>query len=253
MKDPKERFSDRVEDYAKGRPDYPAALFETLGQYLPPPGSVADIGSGTGILSRQLLERGYEVWAVEPNSAMRARSETDLSTYDLYHSVAGSAEETQLSEQSVGLITVAQAFHWFDRPRCRLEFKRILRPAGFVAILWNQRPLDGDPFNQAYEETLSSLAPEYTKVGHRNITGEEINAFFAPQRVTFLTFPHAQLVDREGLLRRVFSSSYVPNAGAPGFDEMKAACNVLFDQFQQAGILTVRYETQLYIGQFSRK
>jgi SAM-dependent methyltransferase len=251
MKDSKERFSDRVEDYAKGRPDYPAAVFETLGQYLPPPGSVADIGSGTGILSRQLLERGYQVWAVEPNSAMRSRAETDLSTYALYHSVAGSAEETLLPDRSVGLITVAQAFHWFDRSRCRLEFERILRSAGFVAVLWNQRPLDGDPFNEAYEETLRAFAPEYERMSHRSITREEINAFFAPQRVTCLTFPHAQRVDREGLLGRVFSSSYLPNTGASGHDEIKAACNALFDRFQEAGILTMKYETQLYIGQFS--
>ena len=115
MRDPKERFSDRVENYAKYRPGYPEAMVDLFQTIIPPPATVADIGSGTGILTRQLLDAGYELFAVETNKAMRGEAEQALSSYPGFHSMPGAGESTTLGARSIALITCAQAFHWLDK------------------------------------------------------------------------------------------------------------------------------------------
>ena len=115
MRDPTERFSDRAENYAKYRPGYPDEMLQYFRDLVTPPATVADIGSGTGILTRQLLNSGYELYAVEPNEAMRREAERTLSGHPGFRSMDGTAEATTLADRSVDLITCAQAFHWFDR------------------------------------------------------------------------------------------------------------------------------------------
>src|SRR6516165_3649902 len=139
MKSPTDRFSDRVENYAKYRPDYPAAMLQSLVKSVPAPARVADIGSGTGILTAQLLEAGYEVFAVEPNRPMAKAAGRELGQRPEFHSVPGTAEATTLESGSVDLITCAQSFHWFDQEKTRSEFKRVLRAGARVAIVWNER------------------------------------------------------------------------------------------------------------------
>src|ERR1700740_758295 len=137
--DATERFSDRVENYAKFRPDYPDALIRFMQECLPPPAVIADIGSGTGILSNQLLATGYTVFGVEPNEPMRREAERRLGSQPSFHSVAGTAEATTLGPRSVGTVTCAHSFHWFDRTRTRAEFGRILRGPKLVLLIWNER------------------------------------------------------------------------------------------------------------------
>src|SRR5580704_17335722 len=142
MVDPKERFSSRVDDYVRYRPGYPAALYAWLAAEgrLDAGSVVVDVGSGTGILSRGLLESGgARVVGVEPNAAMRAAAERSLAGQPRFESVDASAEATGLPAASADLVIAAQAFHWFDPPRARVEFARILRPSGLVALVWNQR------------------------------------------------------------------------------------------------------------------
>src|SRR5262245_5405570 len=148
-------FSDKVADYVSSRPDYPDALFDELKLACQPgPGSVvADVGAGTGLLTYGLLVRGYSVVAVEPNHAMREAANSLLGTFAGYRSVDGSAEGIPLQDCSVDLVTAAQAFHWFAVEAARAECRRVLRPGGQVARIWNDR-LDSDPFHQSLNGVL---------------------------------------------------------------------------------------------------
>ena len=124
--DPTKRFSDRVENYVKYRPGYPPALLDCLRQVcgLTPAAVIADVGSGTGILSELFLKNGTPVFAVEPNDDMRQAAELRLGHYPNFASVAGTAETTMLSDRSVDLVTAGQAFHWFDVSQAKAEFAR---------------------------------------------------------------------------------------------------------------------------------
>jgi SAM-dependent methyltransferase len=248
MRDPTERFSERAEYYAKYRPGYPDEMLQFLRAHLVPPAAVADVGSGTGILTRLLLDCGYELYAVEPNEPMRRHAERALSGYPAFHSVWGTAEATTLGDRSVDLITCAQAFHWFDRVKARAEFCRILKTNGMIALIWNERLDDASEINREYDEMLKRMAPDYQTVSHRQIGLEEIRSFFAPGEAQTRGFPNDQMLDREEYLGRLISSSYVPNIGQSGHREIVEAAGKIFDAHQTAGKISFNYETKLYLG-----
>jgi ubiquinone/menaquinone biosynthesis C-methylase UbiE len=251
MRNPTERFSDRVETYAKYRPGYPEEVIRLFQALVPPPATVADIGSGTGILTRQLLNSQYDVYAVEPNEAMRSEAERTLAECTGFHSVPGMAEATTLANRSVDLITCAQAFHWFDRVKTKLEFSRILKIDGMATLLWNERE-DASAVNRAYDMLLKEMVPEYQNVSHRRVAAEEIQTFFAPGETQLRTFANHQVLDREGFIGRLISSSYVPNIGQPGHAEIIEAAQKIFDAYQVEGGITIDYETKVYVGRVAR-
>jgi SAM-dependent methyltransferase len=248
MKSPTERFSDRVDNYVKHRPGYPEPLVRLLQDNIPSPAVVSDIGSGTGIFSRQLLAAGYEVFGIEPNDPMRSAAEESIGENSLFHSVSGTAEATTLDDHSVDLITAAQAFHWFKPLPTKVEFRRVLKPGGILAIIWNERLDDVSELNRRYEDILQNLAPEYPKVVHRNISPDAIREFFAPALVTLTKFDNSQQLDQVGLIGRFESSSYVPNRGEPGHAEIISAVKSLFGDCQVDGLVTITYETQVFWG-----
>ena len=136
---PTQRFTSRVDNYRKYRPGYPPEIIPYLVEnaWLTPQSVIADIGAGTGLLTQLFLEHGNQVYAVEPNQAMRAAADELLVGYAHYHSVDASAENTSLPDYSVDMITAAQAFHWFDHEKTKLEFQRVLKPGGMVVLIWN--------------------------------------------------------------------------------------------------------------------
>ena len=140
-KDSTTRFSNRVADYVKYRPGYPATIVTWLQEnhHLSAGETIADIGSGTGISSRLFLQAGYKVWGIEPNAAMREMSVQLLSNYPYFRAKDGTAEATGLPDSSVGAIVCGQAFHWFDAVKAKQEFKRILKANGIVILIWNER------------------------------------------------------------------------------------------------------------------
>lgn len=253
MNDPTTRFSDRVTNYIKYRPSYPAAAIDLLMTVcgLDSESVVADIGSGTGILTRQLLERDLSVVAVEPNPAMREAAERLLSGYTRLTSVAATAEQTSLASNSVDLIVAGQAFHWFDPDACRREFSRILRSSGRVALVWNERLVDATPFQKDYEALLRRHSSDYGSVDHRNIGEAEIERFFAPGDHEVHRFPNEQRFDLEGLTGRCVSSSYMPNEGSPDFPPLVADLGRLFEVHQQQGMVPFEYTTNVYLGHLS--
>lgn len=169
MPSPTDRFSDRVENYVRYRPSYPAAVLDVLREEigLTPDWSIADVGSGTGISAALLLDNGNEVFAVEPNGPMRAAAEKLLAPYPKFHAVDGTAEATTLDARSVDAVVAAQAFHWFDPAAFGGECRRILKPNGWAVLLWNARRLDATPFLRGYEELLQKYGTDYARERRR--------------------------------------------------------------------------------------
>ena len=242
------RFSDRVEDYVKYRPHYPEAILTYLrATYgFDPSWTAADIGSGTGISAELLLRSGNRVFGVEPNDEMRAKAEELLVGYPGFVSVNGAAEATGLAAESIDLIVAGQAFHWFDARRSRVEFLRVLKPGGLVALIWNERLTDS-PFERDYEALIRHYSTDYQQVDHRNITDDRIGAFFSPDAFALTIFPNEQRFDLKGLTGRLLSSSYIPKEG-PGHDGMLGDLERLFGQYENGGEVRVGYATKVYTG-----
>ena len=241
---PAERFSSRSEAYARGRPSYPPALLELLGREcgVTPASIVADIGSGTGLLSRLLLDFGCEVFGVEPNLDMRTAGEMALVNYPRFHSVNGRAEATTLPDGSVDLVTAAQAFHWFEPAATRAEFQRVLKPGGYVALIWNERRVTPG-FMTEYEDLQNRYARE-----RPHPSEAEFNAFFGNSAWRLETLPNSQMLDEEMLRARLDSSSWAPKPGDAAYEPMIAALRRLFHAHARDGRVVMEYETRVYYG-----
>ena len=245
---PTERFSDRVENYVKFRPSYPIELLELLAAEVGDADkkTCADIGSGTGILTKLLLSRFKKVFAVEPNLEMRSYAEKALAQYPNFFSINSDAEKTTLPSDSIDLITVAQAFHWFDRQKFFLECRRILKPVGYVAIIWNKR-LTNTPFQAIYETLLKAYSTDYNEVNHQRIKVEQIAEFFGGG-YRKVVFPNSQRFNLLGVYGRLDSSSFAPKQDKPEFDILRRELKKAFDEFSEVGTISFNYETELYLG-----
>jgi SAM-dependent methyltransferase len=244
------RFGDRVADYVRYRPDYPPALLDWLQreQGVDATWRVADIGAGTGISSKLLLDAGYRVTAVEPNAPMRTAAEDWLHGYADFAAVDGRADATGLPAASVDLVTVAQAFHWFDEQATRREFARILRPGGLVAVWWNSRRLAGTRFLEGYETLLQTYGTDYTSVAERYADDARMRAWFGAGYVGGASFEHSQQLDFAALRGRLMSSSYAPQPGHPRHEPMLRALRELFDACAERGTVNFDYDTRIFAG-----
>jgi SAM-dependent methyltransferase len=250
MPDPTQRFSSRAENYSKYRPSYPHDVIKTLQEEcrLTPASLVADIGSGTGFLTELFLQNGNQVFAVEPNPDMRASAEHLLQHYPGFHSIAGRAEATTLSDQSVDFVTSGQAFHWFDRNVTRPEFRRILKPDGYLMIVWNERETDATPFLTAYENLLNRYVEDYAQLTHKQVYKTALTDFYGAHGFQSKTFRYRQEFDFEGVKGRLLSSSYTPEAGHPNHMPMLAELSEIFKVHEANGCVEFEYTTRMYYG-----
>jgi SAM-dependent methyltransferase len=249
--DSTERFSNRAENYRLYRPTYPAAVIDLIRvtAKLGPDADVADLGSGTGILTRLLLEAGWKVHAIEPNAPMREAAEADLAASPRFRSLAATAEKTLLPDASVAAITCAQAFHWFDREAARLEFRRILRPDGWVFLIWNEREAgEASPFGQDYQALLDSIGQEYSKIYASRIN-QHLESFFLSGTYQRRTFYNPQDMTWEVLRGRFLSSSYVPPEGDPRQPLLLAELERIFHRHEQDGKVVFRQDSFVHFGQ----
>ena len=244
----KERFSNRVENYIKYRPGYPADIIASLAEEINFDSSwiVADIGSGTGILSRLFLDNGNFVYGIEPNNEMRKAGEQQLSNYSYFNSIDGSSENTDLQNNCIDIISAGQAFHWFDVQKSKEEFKRILKKHGYVALIWNNRKIDSSAFLREYENLLINFSVEYKLVDHKNVNKKILSDFF--DQYTLKIFPNFQIFNFEELKGRLLSSSYAPMPDNPGYLPMVKELEKIFNQNEIDGKVKFEYDTELYFG-----
>ncbi len=247
------RFSDRVDNYVRYRPRYPQAVLEVLAREcsLAAGSAVADVGCGTGILAELFLRHGCRVIGVEPNREMREAGEKLLADFPAFTTVAATAEATTLPEGSIDLVAAGQAFHWFDRLGARAEFSRILRPSGWVALVWNKRRKSGTPFLAAYEDMLRRWSIDYAEVDHDRVTTEVIAEFYRPAAFTMRSFANHQVLGFEALRGRLESSSYAPAPGHPNHAPMLAALRENFAAHSERGVVELESDTVLYYGRLS--
>jgi SAM-dependent methyltransferase len=208
------------------------------------------VGSGTGILTELFLQNGNSIFAIEPNDAMRLAAERLLKRYEKFRGINATAEATKLETESVDFVTAAQAFHWFDRARAKREFARVLKPGGWVVLIWNERRLDSTAFLRAYEDLLLRYGTDYEKVRHENVTSE-IAEFFSPERFELQSLENAQHFDFEALKGRLLSSSYAPDPDHRNFGTMLRELEDIFNANQKDGIVSFEYETKVYYGHLS--
>lgn len=241
------RFANRAENYARYRPGYPDEIFEFLEKEMSLNTSdcIVDIGSGTGLFAEPLLKRGHHVVCIEPNEEMRKAGEERLRKYPAFESMQSTAEHTELTENSVDLITVAQTFHWIDPVAARIECQRVLKENGQVVLAWNR------------QKNQSTFEKEYTDLRNRYRMGEPgpvqidpvlINEFFASQPVATRVFANKQLLDFEGLKGQLLSKSYSPLPGHDTYDAMITDMIKLFVAYNENGLVTIEYETILFWG-----
>jgi SAM-dependent methyltransferase len=252
MMRPTERFSTRVENYARYRPGYPQgaiALLETRCG-LSPSAVAADLGSGTGILSERLLATGAQVIGVEPNDRMRAAAEARLGTHPRFRSVRGTAEATTLPAGSVDLWVAGQAFHWFEVLPARREALRIVRSGGWGALLWNERPSEVEGFLADYEALLLRHAAEYATIAASRADEAAMREFLGGT-LERASFPNQQTLDFEGLKGRLLSSSYAPEPGEREYEPMMAGLRAVFERHAHEGAIAFPYRTLVYFAQLT--
>ena len=250
-----ERFSNRADAYVRGRPSYPIAIVEQLTKAgaLRQGHTVVDIGVGTGLSAEPFLRQGYAVIGVEPNAPMREAGDQQLREFPLYRSVGGSAEATTLADDSADLVIAGQAFHWFDAPRAANEARRILRPGGWAALIWNDRQSTGSAFLAGYEALLRTHGIDYAKLLHRHIDEKAIAQFFAPAQAVVATFDNPRELTREDLLALAGSASYLPAPGDPRHAAMLVALNALFDAHAKDRQVQMMYRTRMHYAQLKKQ
>jgi ubiquinone/menaquinone biosynthesis C-methylase UbiE len=253
--DPTRRFSSRVESYVKYRPGYPNAVIATLRDecQLGPASFIADIGAGTGLLTQLFLQNGNPVFAVEPNPEMRAVAERLLQRYSDFRSVAGKAEASTLADRSVEFVVAGQAFHWFDRPKAQKEFARILKPTGWVMLVWNQVELHSSPFLQAHEHLLQKYAMRRPRVDHRERDEAAAEDLFGSGGFKSRAFRHSQRLDHAGVQGRVRSLSTMPEPGHPDHEKMLAELAEIFRSHEVDGTVEFRYVATMFYGRLGSR
>jgi SAM-dependent methyltransferase len=248
--DPTKRFSNRVENYLKYRPTYPPEIIPLLksGCGLTAESIIVDLGSGTGLLTELFLKNGNRVFGVEPNPEMRAAGEKVLARYPKFASVDAVAEATTLPNHSVDFVVAGQAFHWFDRQKARPEFARVLKPDGWVMLVWNGYRVKSSPLMAAYQDLVVRYGTDYSEI-QREVEGCDVESFYAPATCGCARFEFQQSFDYQGLEGRFLSASYALEPDHPDYEAMLADVRKIFEANEQDGKVIFAYESVLYYGQ----
>jgi SAM-dependent methyltransferase len=246
----KERFGNRVDHYVKYRPHYPEALYSYLLEksLIHEKSVIADIGCGTGISSELFLKHGHTVFGIEPNENMLNAAKTYLQNNTLFIPILSGAENTTLENNSVDLIICAQAFHWFNKEKCKTEFKRILKPTGNVVLVWNDRKTDSTDFLKVYEDFLQMFGTDYKEVNHKNTQQKEILEKFFGGKFEETSMLNSQVLDWDGLKGRVLSSSYMPDEDHADFSHMIYCLQKIFKRYAENEKVQMDYDTKVYYG-----
>lgn len=243
------KFTNKADNYVKYRPTYPKEFIDYLSSEVGfgKDSVVADIGAGTGILTKLLLDRAKSVYAVEPNLHMRQAGEKYCSEYKNFTAVDGTAEETSLPDKSVDFITAAQAFHWFDRDKAGLEFRRILKSGGKVVLVWNSR-ISSSEFIMENDELCRRICPNFN--GFSGGTDEDgtIFDFFRDGKCDCRIFNNDRQLSLEEYIGGSLSASYAPFEGEPNYNTFVEGLTKLFEKYSSGGKLLMPNNTRSYAG-----
>jgi len=233
-------WGDSAEVYERARPGYPPEAIDFLhGLGLGPDGDVLDVAAGTGKLTRALIAAGARVTAVEPLFAMRQMLQQRLPEATV---MEGTAEHIPVQDASMDLVTVAQAFHWFDAEAAMREIARVLRPGGGLAAIWNVRDERVEWMAMIREliEEHKSGTPDH-RSGHWRRPFEAPGTPFGPVKLE--TFSHSQEVSRADAVDVFASRSYVAALPEP---ERSALLERVAEQVPRTEPVTIPYVTELY-------
>lgn len=246
------KFTGKANIYSKYRPSYPDGFIEYLYSEvgITKESVIADIGSGTGILTDLLLRQNSYVYGVEPNKDMRNIAEKELTAYDNFVSVNASAENTGLLDDSVDYITVAQAFHWFDRIKFKSECKRILKSQGKVILVWNSRDDKSELFMKN-ESINRKFCPDFKGFsdGMRGESPEEYSDFFKDGICEYKTFRCDLMFDEDSFIGRNMSASYAPERGDSNYEPYILELKKLYEEYSVSGSLCMPNITKSYVGE----
>lgn len=247
--DTTKKFDGRAGDYTVSRPSYAIELIDCLySNYgVTETSVIADIGSGTGKFAKHLLEKGSEVYCVEPNDDMRCVAECELCGYTNFHSVQGNAENTTLGNGFVDFITTAQAFHWFDVKKFKQECMRIIKNNGKVFLIWNVRDNE-DLLNQELHQIYSKYCPNFVGFsGGIEKDDQRIKEFFNGQ-YDYVAFDNPLYLDKERFIARSLSGSYSLKEGDKEYEEYIEALISVFDKYANNGVVSIVNQSVAYIG-----
>lgn len=244
------RYAERFDAYDRYRPSYPSRAVDILARTagLGPGSTVADIGSGTGLFTAQLLDCGFEVFAVEPSSAMASAAQRRLGGSPLFHPIAAPAERTGLPDRSVDAIACAQSFHWFRVDEAIREFTRILRPGGAVAFLWNRLSQVRDDFHVQYAEALRTFCEDIASFGLDDVrySAGYFRRLFPGASVDYRRMAHGHLVSCEQLIGRTASLSSCPPRDTAQFVALAGRLERLHREYRKNGVVRLHYDVDLY-------
>ncbi len=243
-----QKFTGKADLYEKFRPSYPTELIDFLYESAPC-GNVADIGAGTGKFTRCLLKKPWKVTAVEPNADMRER----LSEIGGITVVNAPAENTGLPEKSFGLVTAAQAFHWFDEDAFKRECMRILAPNGKIAVIWNSFVKEGLALRQTELCRKYSSDPRFAEKGHTGARAAEAGDKFLGgyfKELVMREYSGERVFTRESFIGETLSRSYAPRVGESGYEPFLEELNALFSEYESRGEAAVGTKTVCYLGSF---
>lgn len=246
--DPTQRFSDRVANYVRYRPNYPRSVLTVLEEQtgFTWKSLIADVGAGTGISTELFLRNGNPVYAVEPNREMLRAAVEAFHHYPTFWPLLAPAENTTLDDQSVDYVVAAHAFHWFDVPKAKQEFSRILRDDGWLVLMWNTLRKEATPFLQDYEQLLQQYGTDYKAIQHINM--DTLPTFFTKASFGKSVLDNEQRFDFESLKGRLLSSSYSPNEGHPDHEPMLQALAHIFEQHKENGQVRFEYDLEIFFG-----
>lgn len=243
------QFDGYASDYTAGRPQYSDEMINRILERFDESENItiADIGSGTGKFSSQLLMRGYEVFAVEPNDDMRNTAELELSRYNIFHSINGDAENTTLDNNSVDLITTAQAFHWFDVGKFKSECKRILKENGNISLIWNVRDMSA-PINQELYEIYKKYCPRFIGFSGGIIKDDPRIKEFFDNGYDYISCMNPLSLYKEKFIKRSLSGSYSIKEGDRCYEEYITSIVEVFDRYSKQGRVIIPNSSVAYIG-----
>lgn len=244
-----ERFDGRAEDYDRYRERYDARELLTLLREwsgLTPDWLIADVGAGTGMLADVFLANGNRVIAIEPNAGMRAactrlhEGERRLEIRD------GTAEATGLPDASVDVVANGRALHWFDVKAAMQEFKRVLRPGGWLVVVAGGRTERGREANEALTRMLQEFTGDlmYREKAYK-VYGD-VKDLFNGSEYRHYERGGEMRMNWDQLRGMTLSLSHAPLVDDPRFPRFENLLRDYFDRYQKDGVVTL--ETRCWVN-----